>query len=328
MARPQEQAAVFPVAVFPAVSTASLAVQRLRSRLADQVGSADQAGSPLRTLGRSLSMSFCHAFYACTYIVDYRQMFGGRGGGFSMDVDDDMGGFGGFPFGAMPGGMGNMGGTPGGMGGMPRGRGFRSASGSSGTPRHHSPSKKENNEIVRQLKVSLNELCSGTTKRLKVGRRLLDGTTEDKVLEIQILPGWKSGTKVRFPKAGNELPGGDAQDLVFVVEEKPHEVFQREGNDLTATLQISLVEALAGAPGNKRVTRVLELLDGRRVQVPSPLGIVKPGMETRVPGEGMPIRKEGGVKSRGDLVVKWDVGFPETLSPAQKEGIRKVLSGS
>lgn len=319
---------MFPVAVFPAVSTASLAVQRLRSRLADQVGSADQAGSLLRTLGRSLSMSSRHAFYACTYIVDYRQMFGGRGGGFSMDVDDDMGGFGGFPFGAMPGGMGNMGGTPGGMGGMPRGRGFRSASGSSGTPRHHSPSKKENNEIVRQLKVSLNELCSGTTKRLKVGRRLLDGTTEDKVLEIQILPGWKSGTKVRFPKAGNELPGGDAQDLVFVVEEKPHEVFQREGNDLTATLQISLVEALAGAPGNKRVTRVLELLDGRRVQVPSPLGIVKPGMETRVPGEGMPIRKEGGVKSRGDLVVKWDVGFPETLSPAQKEGIRKVLSGS
>lgn len=240
-----------------------------------------------------------------------------------VDDDDDMSGFGGIPFGGM-GGMGGMPGMPGNMsGGMPRGRGFRSTTG--GTPRSNSPLKK-NSEIVRQLKVSLNELYAGTTKRLKVGRRLLEGTSEDKVLTIQVLPGWKSGTKVRFPKAGNEIPGGDAQDLVFVVEEKPHEVFRREGNDLTATLSLTLVEALAGAPGNNRVTRVLELLDGRRLQVPPPVGIVKPGMETRIPGEGMPIRREGGVKTKGDLVVKWEVGFPDTLTLAQKEGIRKILS--
>lgn len=239
-----------------------------------------------------------------------------------VDDDDDMSGFGGFPFGGT--GMPGMPSMPGNMsGGMPRGRGFRSTGG--GTPRSHSPLKK-NNEIVRQLKVSLNELYSGTTKRLKVGRRLLDGTTEDKVLTIQVVPGWKSGTKVRFPKAGNEIPGGDAQDLVFVMEEKPHEVFRREGNDLTATLTLTLVEALAGAPGNKRVTRILELLDGRRLQVPPPVGIVKPGMETRIPGEGMPIRREGGVKSKGDLVVKWEVIFPDTLTVAQKEGIRKILT--
>ncbi len=242
-----------------------------------------------------------------------------------MDQDDDMSGFGGFPFG----GMGGMpGGTPGDMGGIPRGRGsgggFRSAAG--GTPRTESPSKQETTEIVRQLKLSLNELYSGTTKRLKVGRRLLDGTTEDKVVEIHVFPGWKSGTKVRFPKAGNELSNGDAQDLVFVVEEKPHEVLKRAGNDLIATVKIPLVEALTGVPGNNRVTRVLELLDGRRVQVPAPVGIVKPGADTRIPGEGMPIRK-GGVKSKGDLIVKWDVEFPEKLTPAQKEGIRKVLSG-
>jgi len=249
--------------------------------------------------------------------------FSGRSGGFSMDQDDDMGGFGGFPFG---GGMSGMpGGMPGGMGGMPRRGSFRSAAG--GTPRNESPSKKETTEIVRQLKLSLNELYSGTTKRLKVGRRLLDGTTEDKVVEIHVLPGWKSGTKVRFPKAGNELSNGDAQDLVFVVEEKPHEVLKRAGNDLIATLKISLVDALTGAPGNNRITRVLELLDGRRVQVPAPVGIVEPGAETRIPGEGMPIRK-GGVKSKGDLIVKWEVEFPEKLTPAQKEGIRKVMSGS
>jgi DnaJ family protein B protein 4 len=250
--------------------------------------------------------------------------FGGKSNMFNMSNDDD--GFGSFSnFGGMPGGMSgihSMG------GGMPRGRqsstqSFRSSSGT----RNPSPSKREQpNEITRPLKVTLNDLYTGTTKRLKVGRRLLDGGTEDKVLEIQIYPGWKSGTKVRFPRAGNEQPGGEAQDLVFVVEEKPHDVFKREGNDLIATLNVTLAEALCGAPGNQRLMKVLELLDGRRLQVPAPPGIVKPGSDTRIPGEGMPIRKEGSAKSKGDLVVKWNVEFPERLTQAQKDAIRKVLS--
>jgi len=113
---------------------------------------------------------------------------------------------------------------------------------------------------------------------------------------------------------------------VFVVEEKPHDVFKREGNDLIATLNVTLAEALCGAPGNQRLMKVLELLDGRRLQVPAPPGIVKPGSDTRIPGEGMPIRKEGSAKSKGDLVVKWNVEFPERLTQAQKDAIRKVLS--
>ena len=92
--------------------------------------------------------------------------------------------------------------------------------------------------------MSLEDLYSGTTKHLKVGRRLLNGGTEDKVLEIQIHPGWKSGTKIRFPRAGNEQPNGEAQDLVFVVEEKPHDRFVRDGNDLVTTVKIPLVDAL------------------------------------------------------------------------------------
>lgn len=181
-------------------------------------------------------------------------------------------------------------------------------------------------EITRPLKVSLQELYQGSVKHLKVGRRLLNGTTEDKVLEIQIHPGWKSGTKVRFPRAGNEQENGEAQDLVFVVEEKPHDVFKREGNDLVCQLRIPLVEALAGDPGGRRLTKTVEMLDGRKLQIPVPLGVVRPGQETTVSGEGMPVRKDGSVKKKGDLIVKFSVVFPDRLTPAQQEGIRKVLA--
>ncbi|KAI0072530.1 DnaJ-domain-containing protein [Panus rudis PR-1116 ss-1] len=249
---------------------------------------------------------------------------GGLGGGFSgfgsrgssmFDDDDDMMG-GGSPFSSFTGGM---------PGGMPRTRAHaRRGSGPTGARRTSSPAPEPSQptEITRPLKVSLEDLYNGSTKRLKVGRKLLSGGTEEKVLEIQVLPGWKSGTKIRFPRAGNEMPNGESQDLVFVVEEKPHDRFVREGNDLVVHEKLPLVEALAGNGGK----RAIETLDGRRIQVNIPAGIVKPGAQTTVPGEGMPIRKEGSVKRKGDLIVKWDIVFPERLTPAQKEGIRKVLA--
>lgn len=110
--------------------------------------------------------------------------------------------------------------------------------------------------------------------------------------------------------------------MVFVVEEKPHSQFTREDNDLIIKLQLPLVDALTGSGGPK----VIDTLDGRKIRVSPPAGIVRPGSESRIVGEGMPIRKAGVAKNRGDLVVKWEVIFPDRLTPSQKEGVKKVLA--
>jgi DnaJ-class molecular chaperone len=53
--------------------------------------------------------------------------------------------------------------------------------------------------------------------------------------------------EIMFPHAGNEVPPtGEAQDLVFVAEEKLDEVWSRDGNDLIAKVNIPLVGALTG----------------------------------------------------------------------------------
>jgi DnaJ family protein B protein 4 len=137
------------------------------------------------------------------------------------------------------------------------------------------------------LRLSLEEIYGGTTKHLKVPRRRVDGSLEEKMLEIVVQPRWKKGTKVRFPRAGNENADGSSPDLVFVVGYKPHVRFSRSGNDLIVRVEIPLVDALTNEGGSeKQVGR----LDGRKLQVRVPAGVVRPGQVTKVAGEGMPLQ--------------------------------------
>ena len=78
------------------------------------------------------------------------------------------------------------------------------------------------------------------------------------VPEELLSPGPPSMTSM---SAGDERPGTVPADIVFVIEEKPHPVFTREGNDLVYTAKLPLVDALCGA------TVRLTSLDGRQLTV-------------------------------------------------------------
>src|SRR4051812_24183102 len=179
-----------------------------------------------------------------------------------------------------------------------------------GRPSTPQPSKQS---VQHKVPLTLEELYKGTTKRLKVTRKLLDGATgkpvtTDKVLSIDVKPGWKAGTKIKFAEEGDELPGGGAQDIEFVVEEKPHPTFKREGDHLRTTITITLAEALTG------FKKTITTLDGRSLAV-SNNSVITPGQEHRFPGEGMPIKTTG---KKGDLIVTYNIVFPQRLDEKQK----------
>ncbi|XP_016439981.1 uncharacterized protein LOC107765796 [Nicotiana tabacum] len=177
--------------------------------------------------------------------------------------------------------------------------------------------------VENALLCSLEDLYKGAKKKMKISRTVLDASgklrTLEEILTIEIKPGWKKGTKVTFPEKGNQEPGIIPADLVFVIEEKPHHVYARDGNDLIVNQEISLLEALTG--------RMLELttLDGRNLIIPL-TDIVKPGHEVVVPNEGMPISKDP--RRKGNLRIKMDVKYPTRLTEAQKSDLRRVLGGS
>lgn len=66
------------------------------------------------------------------------------------------------------------------------------------------------------------------------------------VLEVPVQKGAPSGHKVTFQEKSDEHPGVTPGDVVFVLNETPHDTFKRKGADLYIEKTISLVEALCG----------------------------------------------------------------------------------
>ena len=237
----------------------------------------------------------------------FRQFFGGRGGmgafGGGGDPFEEMFGGGGGPGGGFH--FGGMGGMPGGMGGFAGMPGMGGAS----APKQHS----------HDLKCSLSDLYHGATKKLKITRQsVTPGRPKEHTFEIAIKPGWKSGTKLTYANEGDEVRQGQAQDVVFVIKEKPHEAFKRNGSDLIYHVKhVPLADSLCG------FTVRVPTLDGRTLEVLIS-DVVSPTYTKIVKGEGMPKAKEPG--TRGDLILTFDVKYPRSLPASVKAQLRALLS--
>ncbi|KAF4076966.1 hypothetical protein AMELA_G00202800 [Ameiurus melas] len=173
---------------------------------------------------------------------------------------------------------------------------------------------------VHDLLVSLEDILTGVTKRVKVTRRRPTDKNvlqpEERVIDVEVKKGWKEGTKITFPGEGHGASGHGPNDLTFVVKEKKHTHFRREGSNIVYTATITLREALCGC------TLSVPTLDGQTKPVPCS-DVVKPGSVRRLIGEGLPRAKNSA--QRGDLLVEFQVVFPERIPPSSKEIIKHSL---
>ena len=138
----------------------------------------------------------------------------GMGGTEQMDIDDDP--FGGF--------------TSSRVGGL-RQRG----------------QKRKDPTITHDLPVSLEDVMHGGTKKMKITRKVVsdDGQSvrsEEKILSIDVRPGWKAGTRITFAREGDQVPGSIPADIVFILRDKSHSQFERSGSDIKYRAKIGLRE--------------------------------------------------------------------------------------
>lgn len=174
---------------------------------------------------------------------------------------------------------------------------------------------------VLDLYCSLEELYAGCTKKVKVVRQRLqsDGAgryAEERVMSVDINPGWREGTKLTFTNEGDEELKRETGDVVFVLKERTHARFRRVKDDLLFTAKINLVEALTGA------TVEVETLDGRKVPV-AITEIVRPGLTKILQEEGMPLPRDP--TKKGNLLIDFDVTYPDMLTETQKTAMREIL---
>lgn len=239
--------------------------------------------------------------FARTSGMDFGGGINFGGGSAGMD-DDDFGGH--YSFSSSP------------LGGNGRGSFSNRASGSMPNGRPKSP---EASILNKPIPFTLEELYTGARKKLRVKRKLFDAdgkiTREDKDLEITVKPGMKAGSKFKFKGIGDAIDG-TKQDIHFIIEEKPHEIFKRDGDNLIHTATISLKEALTGW------SRIIPTIDGKQLKV-DVSGPTSPDWENRYPDQGMVVSKSP--NTRGELIVRVKIEFPKSLTNEQKTKLREIL---
>merc|ERR1719361_313223 len=208
----------------------------------------------------------------------------------------------------------------GGIGGGGNRGGFKFSNQGGQKPRKQA--KVQDDTIEKEIFVSIEEIATGCEKKMKISRKVIrqDGTRamEDKVLKIVVKPGWKAGTKVTFAKEGDQVPGKIPADIAFIIKDKPHPLFSRDGVNLKYTYKIPLRESLCGT-----VVQV-PTLEGKKVGINCMGEVLKPTTTKRLQGYGLPLPKDP--TKRGDLIVSFDVLFPDQLSQSSKDIIYDVLS--
>ncbi|KAF3508767.1 hypothetical protein F2Q69_00000918 [Brassica cretica] len=148
-------------------------------------------------------------------------------------------------------------------------------------------------DVVHPLRVSLEDLYLGTTKKLSLSRNALCSKC--------------SG-----------LPDTVTGDIVLVIQQKEHPKFKRKGNDLFVEHTLSLTEALCG------FQFVLTHLDARQLLIKSSPGeVVQPDSYKAISDEGMPMHQRPFMK--GKLYIHFTVEFPESLSGDQTKAFEAVL---
>lgn len=175
--------------------------------------------------------------------------------------------------------------------------------------------------IEHDLYITLEEVLHGTVKNMKISRLVIqpDGSAknESKVLQLQVKPGWKAGTKVTFPREGDQTPGKIPADIIFTIRDKPHNSFKREGSDIKYTAKITLKESLCG------MNLVIPTLTGEKIPLDMSREVIKPTTIKRIPGKGLPFPKEPSKK--GDLVVAFNIEFPDKIQANTKEVLQDIL---
>jgi len=137
----------------------------------------------------------------------------------------------------------------------------------------------------------------------------------EEIISIKIPAGVAEGMQLSMGGKGNAAArGGIPGDLIVQIEEIPHEVFEREGNNLHYEHYINFTDAALG------ITAEIPIIDGK-VKIKVDPG-TQSGKVLRLKGKGIP--SVNSYEARGDLLITIQVWTPKSLTKDEKTILEKL----
>ena len=153
--------------------------------------------------------------------------------------------------------------------------------------------------------------CRGTGQQIEQPCTTCQGrgrVQKNKTLAVKVPAGVDNGDRIRLTGEGEAgQNGGPPGDLYVEIRIQPHDIFERDGADLSCTIPINFSAAALG--GSVQVPT----LDGEvTLKIPAE---TQSGRVFRLRGKGVrPVRASGA----GDLFCRVEVETPVNLTPEQK----------
>ena len=136
----------------------------------------------------------------------------------------------------------------------------------------------------------------------------------ERTLKVDIPAGVENGTRIRLTGEGEAgMRGRPSGDLYIFLTVRPHQFFQRDGNNLHCRVPIPLTTAALGGAIE------VPVIDGSRAKVSIPAG-TQTNHRFRLRGKGMSVLRS---QQRGDLYIEAVVETPVNLTKRQQELLRE-----
>jgi len=174
--------------------------------------------------------------------------------------------------------------------------------------------------INKTIVISFEQAYNGCSLPIEIERNMVIGDlniTEEETLYVNIYPGIDNNEYIIIHEKGNVLNEQLKGDVKICIQiDTSNAIFKRQGLDLIYYKSISLKESLCG------FSFKINHLNGKEIMFNNNTNqtVVKPNFKKVIPNMGM--NREHSI---GNLIIIFDIVFPDYLEPNQIEALNTLL---
>jgi len=138
--------------------------------------------------------------------------------------------------------------------------------------------------------------------------------SKEETINVDIPKGISKSHEFRLEGKGHAIKNGDSGDVIIRIEEIPHSIYERHGDDLIIKQQIHYCDLVLGGD------IIVPTIEGGKIKVKVPAG-TEIGKIFRIPSKGMPVFENS---RRGDMIIEANLDIPKEINEENKKLLEQL----